>query len=110
MSAVALNVCKNYPGQLATLTEHSHKHTHAHTKHPQAAVTIHNTPDDLLGPPSSVLAARLSAHTHAEGRREKGRGSRLTSPSISVFLPLLKKSKILSKVFQCHSDIFRQER
>lgn len=35
MSAVALNVCKNYPGQLVTFTAYSHKHTH--TKHLEAA-------------------------------------------------------------------------
>ena len=85
--------------QVSTLTLTTYPHSHVHTKQPEAAMmTIHNTPDDLIGPPSLNPPSRMHgwAHTHAEGRGERGRDGHLTSLSISVSFCFIKKNKSLS--------------
>lgn len=62
-------------------------------------MTIHSTPNDLIGPPSlnpPIPAARLSGHTHAEGGEERIRAGHLTSLSISESFCFIKKEKSLS--------------
>lgn len=82
--------------QVSTLTLTTYPHSRKHVKRPEAAVTIHNTPNDLIGPPSlnpPIPDARLSGHTHAEGGKERIRASHLTSLSISESFCFIKKEK-----------------
>lgn len=55
MSAVAFNVCRNDPGQYTN----THNLPTKGIKRPEAAMTIHNTPDDLIGPPSLNPASQM---------------------------------------------------
>jgi len=73
MSAVALNVCKNDPGQYTN----THTYPHNHTQNPEAAMTIHNTLDDLIGPPSLNPPAWIHGSVHAHMQRDKERKKRI---------------------------------
>lgn len=85
--------------QVSTLTLTTYPHSRKHVKRPEAAMTIHSTPNDLIGPPSlnpPIPDARLSGHTHAEGGKERIRAGHLTSLSISESFCFIKKEKSLS--------------
>lgn len=65
---------------------YTNTHTHAtHAQSPEAAMTIYNTPDDLIGPPSlnHLSHTHASEHTWRKANAERRRG--LSDLSVSFF-------------------------
>ena len=96
--------------QVSKLTVTIYPRSHKHIKSPEAAMTIHNTPDDLMGPPSLNPPSWIHgpANTHMQRDEMRAQWTVIFDLAVhrSLSALLRKKKQKLKYAFQVRSGLY----